>query len=104
MEDLTELPTRRLSVKGVDYDGNTIVLALVVAKKLYRCPGCGGDIDVGSDHVLVRVAKPAGESYHQHWHRDCARSLLREMKGSHSRPAGELSLPRAPRRRRKGKK
>lgn len=104
MEDVTGLPTRRLSLKGVDFDGNTVVLSVSVAKKLYRCPGCHRDIDVGRDHVLVRIAEAGGDGYHQHWHRDCSASLVREMRGVHARPAAELSRPRAPRARRKGKK
>jgi len=104
VEDLTDLPTRRLSLKGRDFDGNSVVLSVSVAKKLYRCPGCHSEIDVGREHILVRVVEPGGDSYHQHWHRNCSTTLMREMNGLHSRPAADVALPRPPRTRRKGKK
>ena len=73
------LPTRRKSVSGTDLDGRQLEFLLIVAKQLYRCPGCKGSIEVGSDHVLVKVmASPEGP-YHQHWHSDCARGLLRQL-------------------------
>ena len=104
MHDSAPFPTRRLSVKGVDLDDNAVVLSLSIARKLYRCPECGKELSVGAEHVLVRWMPPDGAPHHQHWHQECARALLREMRDIQTRPAGELD-PR-PRRaaRRKGKK
>ena len=79
MDPAPERPTRRASVAGTDLDGRAVVLAATVARKLYRCPGCGGSIEVGAEHVLVRIAEPGGDSYHQHWHGDCARAVRREL-------------------------
>jgi len=56
-----------------------VVLSQIVAKKLYRCPGCGERIEVGSDHVLVRHEARAR---HQHWHHSCAADMARrELRG-----------------------
>ena len=73
------LVTRRQSLRATDLDGEPVVLSLVVAKKLYRCPGCGERIEVGSDHVLVRHE---ALSRHQHWHQSCASDMARrELRG-----------------------
>ena len=83
----SELPTRRQSLIGVDFDDNTIELKHTISKQLYKCPGCRGAIPIGSEHVLVRIREAGGESYHQHWHRDCTRSIVRELRGLRARPA-----------------
>jgi hypothetical protein len=39
------------------------------AAKVYRCPGCGRDIPVGTGHlVVVPVEAP---DLRRHWHRAC---------------------------------
>ncbi len=73
------LVTRRQSLKATDLDGEPVTMSLVVAKKLYRCPGCGERIEVGSEHILVRHETP---SRHQHWHHSCAAEMARrELRG-----------------------
>lgn len=83
---MEELPSRRASVRGVDLDGNEVTLSWAVSKQLYRCPGCREYIDVGREHVVVRVAPPSGESYHQHWHRACTATIKRELRSVRSLP------------------
>jgi hypothetical protein len=76
------LPTRKTSLAGVDLDGNKVELSHSISKKLYRCPGCRKSIPIGSDHLLVRVTPASGgPAYHQHWHRDCTKSIVRELRG-----------------------
>jgi hypothetical protein len=70
----TMFPTRRQSLNGLDYDGNPVTLSLLSAKKLYRCPGCGGRIEIGAEHILVRYETLAR---HEHWHRSCALEMAR---------------------------
>lgn len=71
--------TRRRSLTATDLDGEPVMLSLVVAKKLYRCPGCGKGIEVGNEHVLVRHV---ALSRHQHWHQTCAADMVRrELRG-----------------------
>jgi len=82
----SQLPTRRHSLVGTDFDDNTVELKHTISKQLYRCPGCRGPIQIGSEHVLVRIRHPDGESYHQHWHRDCTRPIVRELRGLRARP------------------
>jgi hypothetical protein len=57
-EEAPMLVTRRKSLKATDLDGEPVVLSQIVAKKLYRCPGCGERIEVGNDHVLVPLPPP----------------------------------------------
>jgi hypothetical protein len=85
--DLSELPTRRSSLTGTDLDGNKLTLAFAIARKLYRCPGCRESVNVGAEHVVVARKDVTGEGYHQHWHRDCARTLVRTLKAARSIPA-----------------
>ncbi|HEX2050606.1 MAG TPA: hypothetical protein VHJ34_08240 [Actinomycetota bacterium] len=95
MDPAPERPTRRVAVAGTDLDGRAIAMSATVARKLYRCPGCRGSIEVGAEHVLVRVSEPGGDSYHQHWHDDCAASIRRELTGARA------VRPSPPRRRRR---
>ncbi|MPZ69248.1 MAG: hypothetical protein GEU71_06915 [Actinobacteria bacterium] len=101
MTDERRAPTRRHSLMGKDLDGNTIVLSFTISHSLYTCPGCRGQIEVGREHTLVRYVEPDGEAWHQHWHRDCARTLEREMKNIQTRPASELQGRRGPKPRRR---
>ena len=78
-----ELPTRRNDVRGRDLEGRSVVLTFSISKKLYRCPGCGGSIEIGREHVIVRYPD---DGYYQHWHAECARSVLRELRGAERIP------------------
>ena len=83
---LSHLPTRRQSLVGTDFDDNTVELKHTISKQLYRCPGCRGPIEIGVEHVLVRIREADGSSYHQHWHRECTRPIIRELRGLRARP------------------
>jgi hypothetical protein len=78
---VNDLPTRRQSLRGIDFDGNTVVLSFSISRKLYKCPGCYEYIPVGSEHVLVRYFEPDGNTFYQHWHRDCTKTIARELRG-----------------------
>ena len=81
MNGVPNLPTRRKQIRANDLDGNEVVLAVSVAKKLYVCPSCRGRIELGQEHVLVRYPETGGRGHHQHWHRDCVQAdLLRELR------------------------
>ncbi|CAN5650668.1 hypothetical protein BH24ACT26_BH24ACT26_06770 [soil metagenome] len=83
-----DLPSRRASLRGTDLDGNRVELAFGVSKKLYRCPGCHAHISVGSEHIVARFLEGDATAYHQHWHRDCARSgILRNLRSVEPFPA-----------------
>jgi hypothetical protein len=86
--DLAGLPTRRLSLQGRDLDGGRVLLVHSVSRKLYRCPGCRASIPIGAEHVLVRRFETDGPSYHQHWHRACSASIMRELQDIRTLPAG----------------
>ncbi len=96
-----QAPTRRHSLMGRDFDGNQIIMAFSISHQLYKCPGCQGGIEVGQEHTLVRYIESDGQNFHQHWHRDCARTLEREMTGIQTRPAAEVQGNRGPRPRRR---
>lgn len=97
--DTPGLPTRRTSLGGTDLDGNDVVLSFTISRKLYRCPGCRNSIAIGTEHVLVRYAQPAGETYHQHWHFECASAVVRELRNL--RPGSPHRPPRSEGRRRR---
>jgi hypothetical protein len=93
-----DLPSRRQSLRGVDFDANTVVLEFSIARKLYKCPGCYDYIPVGAEHVLVRYFEPDGATFYQHWHRDCTKTIVRELREEEVVAPG---LSRSPRRRRR---
>jgi hypothetical protein len=56
LERFVGLPNKYGALRAKDKDGLTVFLLHAKAKWLYRCPCCGGNIDVGSEHaVLSRV-------------------------------------------------
>jgi hypothetical protein len=89
-----DLPDRRWSLVGVGAEGEELVLIRAVARKLYRCPSCGGEVPIGSEHVVVRYSHPARERSHVHWHRRCVDEGLRyELRQLRQIPAAEATEP-----------
>jgi hypothetical protein len=89
-----DLPDRRWSLVGVGAEGEELVLIRAVARKLYRCPNCGGEVPIGSEHVVVRYSHPARERSHLHWHRRCVDEGLRhELRQLRQIPAAEATEP-----------
>lgn len=90
---MTSLPSRRLSIEGRTYEGERLRLSLSVAKKLYRCPGCGRPIGIGTEHVFVSYLDADPPFDHEHWHGSCSEDrLVRAFASTTTVPA-----PRAPR-------
>jgi hypothetical protein len=90
--DTAGLPDARTGLRGVDADGRTVWLARSISRKLYRCGLCGGAIEVGDEHVLVRYAEPVDGYDHHHWHRRCAEDgLFGELRGVQRVPAREAT-------------
>ena len=99
----TSLPSRKQSLRGVDFDDNVVVLSFSISRKLYKCPGCFEYISIGSEHVLVRYFEPDGNTFYQHWHRACTRTIVRELRATEAvapgfdRPVAGRRRPRRPR-------
>lgn len=70
--DFEGLPDSRTSLRGLTAEGDEAWLIRGISQKLYRCPGCGGAIEIGADHVIVQRVRRGGGTEHQHWHRNCA--------------------------------
>jgi len=85
-------PSIRWSLRGRDEEGDEVWLIRGIARKLYRCPGCHGDIEVGDEHTVVQFVRRLGGTDHHHWHRRCAEELLiPELAGLKRVPASESS-------------
>lgn len=69
-------PNRRWSLRGVTEEGDEAWLIRSIAGKLYRCPGCHGDIPIGTEHTVVQYVLRLGGTEHHHWHRQCAEEML----------------------------
>ena len=88
-------PSMRWSLRGIDEEGNEAWLIRSISQKLYRCPGCHGEIEIGSDHVVVQYVMRLGGTEHHHWHRRCAEELLVPELGDLKRlPAAEAKPDR----------
>lgn len=102
------LPSTRWSLRGINEEGDEAWLIRSIAHKLYRCPGCHGDIEIGSEHTVVQFVLRLGGTEHHHWHRRCAEELLiPELRDVKRVPASESTRSRleargrtSPRRRR----
>jgi hypothetical protein len=70
------LPSIRWSLRGRNEDGDEVWVIRGISQKLYRCPGCHGEIEIGSDHTVVQFVRRLGGADHHHWHRRCAEEIL----------------------------
>ncbi len=70
------LPDTRTSLCGLTVDGDEVWLIRGISQKLYRCPACGGAVEIGADHVIVQTVLRLGGTEHQHWHRRCVDEIL----------------------------
>jgi hypothetical protein len=85
-------PSIRWSLSGINEEGDEVYLIRGISRKLYRCPGCHGEIPVGEEHTVVQFVRRLGGTDHHHWHRRCAEEILIPELGSLKRvPASESS-------------
>lgn len=76
MDPFAGLPSTRWSLRGLTDEGDEAWLIRAISQKLYRCPNCHGEIEIGSDHVVVQYVRRVGGADHHHWHRQCIEELL----------------------------
>ncbi|HKG34947.1 MAG TPA: hypothetical protein VKA89_00765 [Solirubrobacterales bacterium] len=76
MSEFDGLPDKRWSLRGYTDEGDEAWLIRGISRKLYRCPGCHGEIEIGDDHVVVQYVMRLGGTEHHHWHRRCAEEIL----------------------------
>jgi cytochrome c1 len=87
---LAGLPDKRWSVRGATEEGDEAWLIRGISRKLYRCPACHGEIEIGSEHVVVQYVFRLGGTEHHHYHRRCAEELLiPELLDARRVPAGD---------------
>jgi hypothetical protein len=90
-----DLPDTRTSLVGHTDEGDEAWLIRSISQKLYRCPGCGGAIEIGGDHVVVQYVRRLGGTEHQHWHRRCASEILvGQLRAVRSVSAAESQRPK----------
>jgi hypothetical protein len=89
------LPDKRHSLLGHTDEGDEAWLIRGISGKLYRCPGCHREVDIGADHVIVHYVRRMGGTDHHHWHRRCAEEILvGELRGVRRVNAAESSRDR----------
>jgi len=92
MSDHAGLPSTRWSLRGQTEEGDEAWLIRNISQKLYRCPGCHGEIEIGTEHVVVQYVLRLGGTDHHHWHRQCAEVMVVPGLGDVKRvPASESS-------------
>ena len=95
MTDVAGLPSIRWSLRGLTEEGDEAWLIRAVSRKLYRCPGCHGEIEIGAEHTVVQYVHRIGGTEHHHWHRRCAEELLiPELRDTRRVPASESTRPK----------
>src|SRR5688500_18480362 len=70
------LPDTRWSLRGYNAEGDEAWLIRSISQKLYRCPGCHSEIEIGTEHIVVQYVRRIGGTEHHHWHRRCAEDLV----------------------------
>ena len=99
MSEHAGLPSIRWSLRGLTEEGDEAWLIRGIAQKLYRCPGCHGEIEIGTEHTVVQFVRRLGGTDHHHWHRQCAEELLiSELSAIKKVPASESTRPRLEKR------
>ena len=88
MSQFEGLPSMRWSLTGLNEEGDETWLIRGIARKLYHCPGCHGDIPVGEEHTIVQYVRRLGGTDHHHWHRRCAEEILLPELGNLQAGAG----------------
>ncbi|MBW8058885.1 MAG: hypothetical protein FVQ78_00845 [Solirubrobacterales bacterium] len=89
------LPSVRWSLRGRTDEGDEAWLIRSISQKLYRCPGCHGEIEIGTEHTVVQYVLRLGGTEHHHWHRQCTEELLvPELSGVQRVPASESTQAR----------
>jgi cytochrome c1 len=97
--ELAGLPDKRWSLRGITEEGDEAWLIRGISRKLYRCPACHGEIEIGGEHVVVQYVFRLGGTEHHHWHRRCAEELLvGELSDVRRVPAGESAPSKLERR------
>jgi hypothetical protein len=92
-------PSIRWSLTGINEEGDEVYLIRGISRKLYRCPGCHGEIPIGAEHVVVQYVHRLGGTEHHHWHRACVEdALIGELRGLSRVKAGETSRKKLERR------
>lgn len=71
LELFADLPEKKTPLRAKDKDNHTVFLRLGIAKKLYRCPCCHGNIDIGSSHVIMSTIQFSKKYNHHHIHSAC---------------------------------
>lgn len=91
MNSFEGLPSMRWSLTGLNEEGDETWLIRGISRKLYRCPGCHGDVPVGEEHTIVQYVRRLGGTDHHHWHRRCAEEILIPELGNLKRVAASES-------------
>jgi len=95
VDDGRPAPDKRWSLRGVTEEGDEAWLIRGVSRKLYRCPGCHGEIEIGAEHTVVQYVHRLGGTEHHHWHRRCAEELvIPDLRQVRRVPASESSQRR----------
>ncbi len=95
VDQFDDLPDTRTSLVGHTEEGDEAWLIRAISQKLYRCPGCGGAIGIGDDHVVVQYVRRIGGTEHQHWHRRCAAEILvGQLRGVRRVSSAESARPK----------
>lgn len=76
LEKYDNLPNRRDALRGKDKDNLTVFLSHGMAKKLYRCPCCSVNIDIGSPHVIMSRVQVSKRYTHHHLDSSCAHNKI----------------------------
>ncbi len=90
MSGFEGLPDKRTSLVGTTGEGAEAWLIRSISQKLYRCPACHGEIEIGAEHGVVQFVHRIGGTEHHHWHHRCVEDdLFAELRGLRKMPAAE---------------
>lgn len=76
LERFGDMPNRRQALRAKDKDNLAVFLSFGVAKKLYRCPCCNGDIAIGTTHAIMSRVQMSKRYTHHHIDFSCIQETI----------------------------
>lgn len=71
-----DLPNTKQGIEARNKQDRTVWLTRCISQKLYNCPCCTSNIQLGEEHVLLRIQQSTKYFDHHHYHKPCSLTVI----------------------------